>query len=661
MPPPLESRARYMPGLDGLRAVAVLAVIAYHLNLGWAPGGLLGVAVFFVLSGYLITDLLLAQNARYGHIRLGEFWARRARRLFPALWVMLAVVVLWVAIGRPAQLGALRGDVLAALLYVSNWWYALQHVSYFASFGPPTPLGHLWSLAVEEQFYLVWPLLLVAGAVLLGPRPRGDGPLVLRLSAGTLMRPVIPVALVLLAAAGSATLMAVLYQPGADPNRVYYGTDTRAFELFFGAALAFVWQSRRLRTTLSGSGRAVLEFVGLAGLVVIAVMVAVTDQYHPFIYRGGLVLLSLATLGTIAAAAHPATSLGRALGVAPLRWLGVRSYGIYLWHYPVIVLTTPLVDTAGPHTLRALLQISATLGIAALSWRYVEQPIRREGFGVVFSWLRTARSHVGGQPVAVYEAMAASVLLIGAAGAGLVGLAMPGSSPPAQQQPTVNSVSAGGDSAGSDSPAALSDVTAGACVQPAPVPLVAPVPPPAPQPSPSGDDVTAVGDSIMIDLNPFLSDDLPGITVDGLVSRQMYQLGDTLNAMRAQGRLHPRLVIELGANGPFDESYVVSTLQSLGPMQRIVLVNAQEPRPWEQSVNQSLADVARQVPHTTVADWYAASAGHPEYFFDDGVHPDSTGANVLAGLVVQALGPSHPAPPRARVPGSIHVMRCAWW
>jgi peptidoglycan/LPS O-acetylase OafA/YrhL len=652
MPQPLESRARYMPGLDGLRAVAVLAVIAYHLNLGWAPGGLLGVAVFFVLSGYLITDLLLGQRERYGQIRLGEFWKRRARRLLPALWVMLAVVVLWVSFGKPSQLASLRGDVVAALLYVSNWWYALQHVSYFASFGPPSPLGHLWSLAVEEQFYVVWPLLLVAGALLLGPRPSMDGPLVLRLRAATLLRPLLPVVLVLLAAVVSATLMALVYHPGADPDRVYYGTDTRAFELLFGAALAFVWPSRRLRNNLSFSRRAALELAGLAGLVVIAVLFAVTDEYHPFIYRGGLVLLSLATVAVIAALVHPATALGRALGVAPLRWLGVRSYGIYLWHYPVIVLTTPLVDTAGPHLARDLLQIGATLAIAALSWRFIEEPIRRQGFGAQFAWLRTARWNMARQPAAVYESMAASVLLIGASGLGIVGLAMPGTTTAAQQPQFT---------ASGDSVAALSDVSAGACVQPAPVPLVAPVPPPAPQPPPSGDDVTAVGDSIMVDLDPYLSDDLPGITVDGAVSRQMYQLGDTLNAMRAQGRLHLRLVIELGTNGPFDESYVTSTLQSLGPMQRIVLVNAREPRPWEQSVNQSLADVARQVPHTVVADWYGASAGHPEYFWDDGVHPDSTGAPIEAGLIVKALGPSHPAPPVSRAPGSIHVMRCAWW
>lgn len=653
MPQPLESRARYMPGLDGLRAIAVLAVIAYHLNLGWAPGGLLGVGVFFVLSGYLITDLLLASRDPAGYFPLGEFWKRRARRLLPALWVMVGVVVLWVSIAKPGQLGALRGDVGAALLYVSNWWYALQHVSYFASFGPPSPLGHLWSLGIEEQFYLVWPLLLVMGAALLGPRLRATEPLVFRLRPGILVRPAIPVVLILLLAAASAIAMALLYEPGGDPNRVYYGTDTRAFELLLGCALAFVWPSRRLSANLSGSRRGWLELSGVAGLVGIAVLVAVTDEYHAFIYRGGLVLLSLFTVAAIAALAHPATTVGRALGVAPLRWLGVRSYGIYLWHYPVIVLTTPLVDTAGGHVVRDTLQIGATLLIADLSWRFIESPIRREGFGAVFGWVRSAPWTVAGQPIAVYSAMAASVLLVGSFGAGIVGLAMPGSSPVPQQPAAAT--------AGSDSVASLSYISAGTCIHPAPVPLVAPVPPPAPQPPPSGDDVTAVGDSILIDLGPSLISNLPGITVDGAVSRQMYQLGDELNALRAQGALKPRLVIELGTNGPFDESYVISTLQSLGPMQRIVLVNAQEPRPWEASVNQSLADVARQVQHAVVADWYGASAGHPEYFWDDGVHPNATGSSIEAGLIIRALGPSHPAPRLARAPGSIHVIRCAWW
>ncbi|HEX6538254.1 MAG TPA: acyltransferase family protein [Candidatus Dormibacteraeota bacterium] len=640
----MEGRARYMAGLDGLRAVAVLAVIAYHLNLSWAPGGLLGVGVFFVLSGYLITDLLLAERDREGHIELGLFWRRRARRLLPALWVMLGVVVLWVAVAQPARLPNLRGDVVAGLFYYSNWWYAVQHVAYFASFGPPSPLGHLWSLAIEEQFYLIWPLLLVAGAALV-PRTSRGGPPVFRLGPRLATGTLTPLAWIVSAAVVSVVLMAVLWQPGVDPDRVYYGTDTRAFELLLGAALAFVWPSRRPAVLRPGQ-LATLNSAGVAGLIVIAVLVVVTTEYQAFIYRGGLVLLSLATVAVIAALAHPASWLGRALGVSPLRWLGVRSYGVYLWHYPVIVMTTPLVDTTGPHILRGLLQVGATVLIAALSWRFIEQPVRLHGFGVILAPLRTARWSVAGQPVALYDAAAAGVLLIGAAFAGLVGVSLPvsGTAPAAQLTTADTSNQTASDSS--------------SCILPAPLPVALPPAPPAPPPSGAG--VTAVGDSIMIDLSPFLTADLPGISVDGQVSRQMNDLQDLLGSMRSQGELGHQLIIELGTNGPFDESQLVGTLRSLGPMQRIVLVNAREPRPWESDVNSSLADTARQVPHTTVVDWYGASAGHPEYFFDDGVHPNPAGATVEAGLIAHALAPTPPAPP-PRNPDTIHVMRCSWW
>ncbi|MHB1629149.1 MAG: acyltransferase family protein, partial [Bacilli bacterium] len=325
MPEPIKGSGRYMAGLDGLRALAVFAVIAYHLNLAWAPGGLLGVDVFFVLSGYLITDLLVAQWERSGRLELKDFWRRRARRLLPALLVMLVVVVAWITIFERAQLPPLRGDVVAAMLFVSNWWYTFHHVSYFARFGPPSPLGHLWSLAVEEQFYLLWPLALALG--LRGvPRRR-------RL-----------VWLTLASALASALAMALIYQPGVDPSRVYYGTDTRAFALLIGAALALVWPSRKLSATVSSRARLALDLTGGVGLLVVFFMIWRTNQYEVFLYRGGMVLLSVAAAAVVATLAHPASRLSRALGWKPLKWLGVRSYGIYLWHYPVIVLTSPAVN-----------------------------------------------------------------------------------------------------------------------------------------------------------------------------------------------------------------------------------------------------------------------------------------------------------------------------
>jgi peptidoglycan/LPS O-acetylase OafA/YrhL len=642
-----------MAGLDGLRAVAVLAVIAYHLNLGWAPGGLLGVGVFFVLSGYLITDLLLARRERDGRIALGEFWRRRARRLLPALWVMLAAVVVWISVAQPSQLPRLRGDVGASFFYISNWWYVFQHVSYFASFGPPSPVGHLWSLAVEEQFYLVWPLLLLLGLHLMRRSGPSSPPLILRLRP-RLLRPVGVASTVLVAALVSAILMAALYRPGSDPNRVYYGTDTRAFELLLGAALAFVWPSRRLLRQISMGRRITLEAAGTGGLVAIALLVALTDEYQPFLYRGGMVLLSLATVAAVAALVHPATIVGRVLGVAPLRWIGARSYGIYLWHYPVIVLTTPIVDTAGPHVLRGALQLSAVFVIAALSWRYVEQPIRIHGFGVVLAGLRTARWTYAGLPTGVYDAGAVGVLLVGASGAALALATAPVITPAQQAQLT----------ASSQTTPVLPLSDPGGCIRPAPLPVSLPAPPPAaPAPPPSGADVTAIGDSIMIDVAPFLTDQLPGITVDGQVSRQMYELPSIFSELRAEGKLGKRLVLELGTNGPFDEAQLVSMLQSLGPMQRIVLVNSSEPRSWEADVNQSLADAAHHVPHTVIADWHGAAAGHPEYFWDDGVHPNQTGAPVMAGVIVRALGEPQP-PPTPVVPrsaASIHIIRCAWW
>ena len=609
MPEPIARTARYMAGLDGLRAVAVLAVIAYHLNTGWAPGGLLGVSVFFVLSGYLITDLLLGQRARDGPMELREFWLRRARRLLPALWVMLAVVIVWVTVAEASQLDSLRQDVLAALFYVSNWSYIVQHISYFASFGPPSPLGHLWSLAVEEQFYLVWPLLLFIAVRYVRDR---------RLLVG----------LVLLVAVLSACAMALVYQPGIDPSRAYYGTDTRAFELLTGAALAVLWPSRMLVHRLPRMGRRALDAGGGLGLLVIALMVGRTDQYQPFLYRGGMVLIAIATAVVIAALAHPTTRLSAWMAVRPLRWVGVRSYGIYLWHFPVIVLTTPLNDTAGAHVVRGILQVAATFAIAALSWKYIEQPIRREGFSVVVRWVRSVRWPLVGLPAGLWDGLSASALIVGVAATGITGVV-----------PVAAALEPAAFSSLAVSTTPFAGVNA-TCARPAPKPApstllfhTSSAAPPAPHPV----DATAIGDSIMIDLSPYLSEFLPGVVVDGEVSRQAYQLPDVIASLRAQNQLHRRLILELGTNGPVDGDQLLSTLRSLGPMERIVLVNTQVPRPWQSDVNQTITQVATELPHTTVVDWNTASAGRPDYFYADGVHPNPDGAQVMASLIAQAV------------------------
>ncbi len=397
-----------MPGLDGLRAIAVLGVIAYHLGIDAMPGGLLGVSVFFTLSGYLITDLLLNQFGS-GEFRLAAFWIARARRLLPALFLMLVVVAAWVTVIGPAQTADFRTAAGTAALYVNNWWLIFRDVSYFAQFEAPGPLNHLWSLAVEEQFYILWPLVLLVGTRVIGE------------SNPTLLRPKLSLAVLGLAAASFAA-MVLLYDPAADPSRVYYGTDTRAAELLVGAALAAVWPSQKLSARIASSARTTIDAVGVVGLAVIGFMFVRVDEFSSFLYRGGFMVLAVGVAAVVASVAHPASRLGPMIGCRPMRWIGARSYGIYLWHFPIIVLTTP-EGTASPSAGRAVLQVAATFGVAALSWRFVEDPIRHGAIGRLWVQWRDGTLRDRERPTPLMGVgLAASMFVMVAALAGFAGV-----------------------------------------------------------------------------------------------------------------------------------------------------------------------------------------------------------------------------------------------
>ena len=360
MPKPVARKGPhldYRPGLDGLRALAVAGVFLYHARphadgSPYLPGGFLGVDLFFVLSGYLITSLLLVEWEAGNRINLRRFWMRRARRLLPALVVVVLAALILAAIFARADLGRTRGDAVSSLLYYTNWHLIIANHSYFTLMGRPSLLQHLWSLAVEEQFYVIWPLLLVPGLVLLGRRR-------------------LPM-LVIAGIAGSAILMWLLYNPTRDPSRVYYGTDTRAFLLLMGILLALVWPAvERLRR-----GLPLLELFGIAALVGTVLLFLRMRDFDPTLYRGGDLAASFCFAVLIAAVAHPRTGIGQALGVAPLRWVGERSYGIYLWHWPVIALMRPGVDISWTGPGIVVVQAAIVLAAAALSYRFVEQPIR---------------------------------------------------------------------------------------------------------------------------------------------------------------------------------------------------------------------------------------------------------------------------------------------
>ena len=335
MPEPTRRGQRYMPGLDGLRAIAVLAVIAYHFGIESIPGGLLGVGVFFTLSGYLITDILLNQIDR-GGIRFKAFWLARARRLLPALFVMLTVVTAWVTVIGPHQAPDFREAVLTAAFYVNNWWLIFHDISYFAQFTVAPPLNHLWSLSIEEQFYILWPILLLVGTKLI-PEIKMIGGVRLRLAAVTL-------GLAVVSGVTDGRPLRARPRPVAGLLRNRHPGARAALRR--GAGLHLAEPQAAARTSRPAPGGCSTRSAS-AGLAVIALLFWQAQEFAPFLYRGGFLLLSLATVLAVAAMAHPATRLGPIVGCRPMRWIGERSYGIYLWHFPIIVLTTPEGAPAG--------------------------------------------------------------------------------------------------------------------------------------------------------------------------------------------------------------------------------------------------------------------------------------------------------------------------
>lgn len=362
-----------MPQLDGLRALAVSAVLLYHADVPWLPGGFLGVDLFFVLSGYLITTLLLFEWQTQGTINIPHFWLRRARRLLPALLVVIAATLTFALIWLPDEVARLRSDALAALAYSTNWYLIFKQESYFETMGRPSLFQHLWSLSIEEQFYLLWPPVLL---VLLRRRLKRSGVL----------------ALGLVGVVCSAATMACLYQPDTDPSRMYYGTDTRAFAPLLGAALACVWPHSCKTTHVSRRSSLLTDALAFAALGSLGAAWCLIDEYQPLLYQGGFVVVALLAALAIAALTHPMASVSkRVLSSTPLCWLGTRSYAIYLWHWPIFMVTRPELDvTLTGWTLLAL-RLSATLLLSELSYRFVEMPFRSGLLERAWHGLRTAQ------------------------------------------------------------------------------------------------------------------------------------------------------------------------------------------------------------------------------------------------------------------------------
>ncbi|WP_175596715.1 acyltransferase family protein [Bacillus sp. MRMR6] len=589
---PTKEQRRYMPGIDGLRAIAVVGVVMYHLNLNWLPGGFLGVTVFFVLSGYLITDLLIDEWKKTGKLNYLKFMVRRLRRLAPAFITMLLMVSAWVTLTNHEAFSKLQTEWLPALFYLLNWWYIFYDYSYFEAFGSPSPLTHIWSLAIEEQFYLIWPFLLILIITLF----KKQSSRVMVIFAGIFL---------------STLLMAILYIPGTDPTRVYYGTDTRAFSLFLGAALAFIWPSQKLSKTLPMPASFVLEALGGIGLTITIFMFYVTSQYDAFLYQGGMFLLSFFTMISVAAFAHPASRFGRWLSSKPIRWIGVRSYGIYLWHYPIIILTTPSINTDGVDLKRVLVQIAATLVLAAWSYRFIEAPIRAGKL----------TKAVWRNPVFYRKLAGLIVVFVLFIGAGTVFVSqtnLESAAAPAVAEPTTEMGSG-------------NDLMNGPEVLP-----VTPTKEEGTKTEPKPKTITIIGDSLIHDVIPFFKKIYPEAIIDYRIGRQMSEVPEVVSQLNENGQLGEYIIIQTGTNGPFKKSDLISIIQGLGT-KKVYLVNCRVPRPWESTVNTTIEEVVKSLPYTNLIDWYSTSAGHEEYFVKDGVHLSKLGGETYSNLLVEHL------------------------
>ncbi|MGN6754202.1 MAG: acyltransferase family protein [Intrasporangium sp.] len=628
-------RSARIPGLDGLRAVAILAVLLYHLDASWLPGGFLGVDVFFVVSGFLITTLLVRELQSTGRVALGSFWLRRARRLIPALVLTVAVSILIARVVSSDLLVQAGRQVLGALTFSTNWVEITAGSSYFDQTAPQLFMN-FWSLAVEEQFYLVWPLVTLLLVRFARPRTR--------------------VALTLAMAAASTALMAALFTPGADATRVYYGTDTHLMGLMLGAALAFAWTSPalalRVRPSAWGAGA---RFAVPSAAAILALLLVILDEERAATFRGGITLASLATAVLVAGLLDRGGSraaLWQRLADHPvLTWVGIRSYAIYLWHWPVILLVSgdlPSVPGTTQHALTRAWAVLVTVALADLTFRLVETPFRQRGFkgvaGRVFD--RTVSWSVGARRAIVATVTAAGLVMA------VVILTAP------EQSETARMLEANAARAQVGAPPSAPSVTAAPTASSTPSPPASTASPSTTTstPSPSGDkgsqgtgqggakttfamptgaEIDGYGDSMMVGSVHALDYYFPGIRMDAKSNRRW---SDGLAAVKARGKDNRRaVVLAFGTNAGVDVAGAEAVIKALGPQRMIVLVNLMGPFGRIDDDNAKLSDLAKKHANVIVADWANAVRDHPDQLQSDRIHPSLKGSHLFAKVVRQAL------------------------
>ncbi|MDR3190099.1 MAG: acetyltransferase [Lactobacillaceae bacterium] len=608
-------KRRYITGFDGLRAIAVLGVIVFHLWPTSLAGGWLGVPLFFVLSGYLITDILIQEFDQTNRINIGGFYVRRMKRLYPALVVMLLATATFIQLFARPLLYNLRAILTTNLTYVYNIWATKHGDSYFDQWGGSSPFTHLWSLSIEGQFYIFWPIIVL---------------ILLKLH---LKRQKISIG-ILVVAALSALMMAILYNP-ANINRVYYGTDTRMFAILVGTALAFSWPSRNLNSLSNQFARKILNWTGVvAGGLFLLGFFFLNGQWTST-YHGLMFLMTLLAGIVIAVTAHPSSWFSKGLNRPFLNYLGTRSYSIYLYQLPVFVFYDKLIHNSDSFSGN-LMKIIIVFALAELSYQFIEKVFKRY-YGVlnVFAYDSV---RIYATIVMVLTVMAVSGVMTKQAGE---------ARPKTQLENRLDKNKQALAAANKRAKAAIKKAQTSSSASKKPTDKPAPVTEAQAlkyhitdkeYDAMKGNVVTAVGDSVMLDAGPDLQDLMPNTLVDAQVGRQSQQAVDIIHNMAVNHTLAPNLVIAIGTNGSLKPEMIDSVMQSAGTDREVYWVNAYADRSWVPDNNHNLDAANKRYKNLHVIDWSAAvMAGHKDWLSPDEVHPNIPGSVEYVSLIAQEI------------------------
>lgn len=571
---------RYIPAIDGLRAIAVIAVMLYHLGFKWIPGGFLGVDLFFVISGYVITRLLLDSIQRSGGLDLRAFYVARIRRLLPPLVFMIITTTIVVGLWAPDTMRRFLGDTPFALLGGMNWWLVFRHTDYFEAIGRPPLLQHTWSLGVEAQFYLLWPLILLLVLKYFGKNK-------------------IPGAALLIAAFSGIALLFVSLQVDAasasQVSHVYFGTDTHSIGLFLGAALAVSWIPQNLQETVTQKAQDFIDGIGVVGLLGIIACFLFVDETDPTLYKLAFPLAGIFGCAIITSIVHPASRFAPILSSKPFVWIGERSYAIYLWHWVVFQVTRPNYDLEGSEWALYALRILIVFALADISLRLVELPVRT---GLIDYWFKGMKYRTK----RVQLRQKTGVILIVLAVATLTGTA-------------ATSAIAKGDRQLAELKEQLE--------QPATTPEI------------KEGGLWVTGDSVILGIRFELDTRQHIGLINARVGRQAPELLDVILHDKTNMQGAP-IVLNLGNNNRLTEEQVASIFEAIKDQPKIVVVNTAVPRGWRDENNALIARYASQF-GAQLVDWAAISEGHPEYFGPDGVHLVPAGVRAYVDAITSKL------------------------